>query len=62
MAATRTSAGPAVATHARRNPNLVRRSPAITINYEYLRHDIRYLAVLAPTMIVLLMLAFVFLH
>lgn len=37
-------------------------APTMTINYHYLRRDIMALAVLAPAMIVLLVLAFVFLH
>jgi hypothetical protein len=39
-----------------------RRAPTITINYGYLRHDLRTLAVLAPLMVVLLIVAFAVLH
>jgi hypothetical protein len=39
-----------------------RRTPALTINYDYLRGDIRMLSVLAPSMVVLLVIAFFALH
>lgn len=42
----------------RRGGSAGRRSPVITINYEYLRRDLRLLGVLAPAMIVLLLIAF----
>jgi hypothetical protein len=59
---TRTTAASVGATTARRNPNLVRKAPAVAINYQYLRRDMVRLAILAPSMIVLLLLAFVLLH
>jgi hypothetical protein len=46
----------------RRNPNLLRKAPTVTVDYQYLRHDLRQLAVLAPTMILLLIIAYIFLH
>jgi hypothetical protein len=46
----------------RRNPNLLRKAPAVTINYQYLHRDINRLAVLAPAMVVLLVIAYIFLH
>ena len=39
-----------------------RRAPTITINYAYLRSDIMRLAVLAPTMVVLLIVAYFIFH
>jgi hypothetical protein len=51
-----------VAPTLRRNPNLLRKAPAVTINYQYLHRDINRLAVLAPAMVVLLIIAFIFLH
>src|SRR5437660_1589074 len=39
-----------------------RRAPTITINYAYLRGDIMRLAVLAPLMVVLLLIAYVIFH
>lgn len=39
-----------------------RKAPGIVVNYEYLRHDLRTLAILAPAMVVLLVIAFLFLH
>lgn len=39
-----------------------RRPPGITINYAYLRGDIMRLAVLAPLMVVLLVIAFFIFH
>src|SRR5579872_6789835 len=53
--------GPRPATATRRPPSQSR-TPATTINYAYLMRDIRSLAVLAPTMVVVLILAFIFLH
>lgn len=41
-----------------RRPATSRRTPALAINYDYLRHDIRMLSVLAPAMVVLLVIAF----
>ncbi|MGH2448176.1 MAG: hypothetical protein ACRDFS_06185, partial [Chloroflexota bacterium] len=39
-----------------------RRLPSTTINYGYLRRDLMTLAVLAPSMVVLVLIAFLFLH
>jgi hypothetical protein len=47
---------------ARRSAAALRKSPGIAINYHYLRRDITALLVLAPGMVVLLVLAFLFLH
>lgn len=53
----RTSAVPAATRR-----GAARRAPVITINYSYLRHDLRMLAVLAPLMVVLLVVAYAVLH
>jgi hypothetical protein len=50
------------ATAAARRAVTSRRTPALTINYDYLRGDIRMLSVLAPSMVVLLLIAFFALH
>lgn len=59
------SAPPAVAravgAPARRAPT-ARRSPAAVMNYAYLRRDLRALGILAPAMIILVILAFIFIH
>lgn len=47
---------------ARRTPGGARRAPSAVINYSYLRRDVTTLSVLAPTMIVILVVAFFFLH
>lgn len=47
---------------ATRRPTAARRTPVLAINYDYLRRDIRMLSVLAPSMIVLLVIAFFVLH
>lgn len=39
-----------------------RRAPTLTINYDYLRGDIRTLSLLAPSMVVLLVIAFFAFH
>jgi hypothetical protein len=39
-----------------------RRAPVIAINYDYLRKDITYLALLAPAMVVLVVIAYFTLH
>jgi hypothetical protein len=39
-----------------------RRAPVITVNYAYLRRDITRLAVLAPAMVVLVLIAYFTLH
>ncbi|HZU14954.1 MAG TPA: hypothetical protein VFB58_19120 [Chloroflexota bacterium] len=39
-----------------------RRAPGLTINYAYLGHDLRTLAVLGPLMVVILVIAFFVLH
>ena len=54
------SAAPSASTAARRAAQ--RRAPVIAINYSYLRHDLRMLAVLAPLMVVLLVVAYAVLH
>ncbi|MDQ2741016.1 MAG: hypothetical protein M3Z66_01760 [Chloroflexota bacterium] len=54
--------GTANAGRSRRGPASARRTPTLVVNYQYLRRDIRSLAVLAPTMIVLLVIAFFVLH
>ncbi len=46
----------------RRGPAASRRAPTLVVNYQYLRRDIRSLSILAPTMIVLLIIAFFVLH
>jgi hypothetical protein len=46
----------------RRATGALRKAPGVTFNYEYLRRDMKRLAILAPSMIVILVLAFVFLH
>jgi len=46
----------------RRGPAAARRTPTLVVNYQYLRRDIRSLSILAPTMIVLLIIAFFVLH
>jgi hypothetical protein len=43
---------------ATRRPTASRRTPVLAINYDYLRRDIRLLTVLAPSMVVLLVIAF----
>ncbi len=50
------------AARTRRGPAASRRTPTLVVNYQYLRRDIRSLSVLAPTMIVLLIIAFFVLH
>jgi hypothetical protein len=45
----------------RRAPT-ARRPPVTTINYDYLRHDLRMLGMLAPAMVILVVLAFLFIH
>jgi hypothetical protein len=39
-----------------------RRAPALSVNYDYLRHDITALMVLAPSMVVLVVVAFFVFH
>jgi hypothetical protein len=39
-----------------------RREPTTTVNYAYLRRDVRVLAVLAPAMVVLVIIAFLVFH
>lgn len=62
----RTSTAPAPARPspavAARRPVAARRAPVLTINYDYLRGDIRMLSILAPSMVVLLVIAFFVLH
>jgi len=55
------SAGTSAA-RTRRGPAASRRTPTLVVNYQYLRRDIRSLSILAPTMIVLLIIAFFVLH
>ena len=43
---------------AARRPNSARRTPVLAINYDYLRRDIKALSILAPSMVVLLLIAF----
>jgi len=50
------------AARSRRGPAAARRTPTLVVNYQYLRRDIRSLSILAPTMIVLLIIAFFVLH
>lgn len=38
------------------------RMPVTVVNYAYLRHDLRLLSLLAPAMVIILVLAFIFLH
>jgi hypothetical protein len=38
------------------------RIPTLTINYDYLRHDLRTLAVLAPLMVILVVASFFVFH
>lgn len=47
---------------ARSRPGAPRRASGTTVNYVYLRHDLRTLAVLGPLMIVILVAAFFVLH
>ena len=54
--------GTTSAVRTRRGPAVARRTPTLVVNYQYLRRDIRSLTILAPTMIVLLILAFFVLH
>ena len=67
-AATTVSAPPPPATtrpaapSARRAPPSARKTPTLTVNYGYLRHDLTLLAVLAVSMIVLVLVAYIFLH
>ncbi len=68
-AANGVAAVPAAPAVARTNPAATRRASAAarkvaaaTINYDYLRRDIRTLAVMAPVMIIVLIVAFIALH
>lgn len=45
-----------------RRPQTARRAPVTAINYAYLRHDLKTLAVLATSMVVLVIIAFIFIH
>lgn len=57
------AAGPAAAPRAStRRPSSARRAPTLALNYHYLRHDIMTLGLLGPAMIVLLIIAYIFLH
>ena len=47
-----------VGSSVRRAPPAMRRAPGLTINYAYLRRDIYILAVLAPSMVVLVLIAY----
>jgi hypothetical protein len=63
QAPTTTGASPARSSvSARRTPGAVRKAPGIAINYAYLRRDLFTLAVLAPSMVVLLVVAFLVLQ
>jgi len=59
---TRDRNGTTSAARTRRGPAAARRTPTLVVNYQYLRRDIRSLSILAPTMIVLLIIAFFVLH
>jgi len=52
----------AVPAASRRGAPAARRGPATIINYQYLRHDLRTLSILAPAMIVVLVILFFLLH
>jgi hypothetical protein len=45
-----------------RSRTATRKAPTISVDYSYLRRDLTSLAVLAPAMIVLVLVAFIFLH
>lgn len=45
-----------------RRPQPPRRGAASVINYAYLRHDLTTLGILAPAMVILVILAFIFIH
>jgi hypothetical protein len=45
-----------------RRPGPARRTSIPAINYDYLRKDLRQLGVLAASMVVLVILAFIFIH
>lgn len=45
-----------------RRAQSARRAPVTTINYAYLGRDLRSLAILAPSMVILVIIAFIFIH
>jgi hypothetical protein len=53
-----TATRPAAANAAARRAVAARRAPVLAINYAFLRGDIRMLSILAPSMLVLLVIAF----
>jgi len=57
-----TAAAPAAARSRRPTTASSRRTPTTTINYHYLRRDLRTLGVLAPGMVVVLVVAFIVFH
>ena len=56
-AVSRPTPAPAVA----RRP-AARRMPVTTVNYGYLRHDLRLLAIIEPSMVILLVVAYIVFH
>ena len=61
MAAVET-APPATAPSTPPRRSAARRLPTVTLNYAYLQHDLRLLAMLAPAMVVLLVVAYFLFH
>jgi len=57
-----TTVSSAASAAARRSAQSSRRTAVTAINYAYLRHDLVSLAVLAPAMVVLVIVAYVFVH
>lgn len=51
-----------VASAATSRRSAARRLPTVTVNYAYLKHDLKWLAVLAPSMVVLLVIAYFVFH
>ena len=56
------TAAPAIAPSVAARRSSARRLPSVTVNYAYLQHDLRLLAILAPAMVVLLFVAYFVFH